>query len=126
MGILNIIKEHFNLTMTAEEENKLRAKISDFNVAVQQMSERYIPFEEINEFKERWDQIYKEIKAIHISKNKDIYSEARQFLQDYDQISDIFEAKNNSFIEKKSQQYDSLLSDIDGKSLDKQQRTVVP
>ena len=125
MGILHKIKEHFNPSMTEEEANKLRAKISEFNTAVQQMSERYIPLEEISEFKERWDQIYKEIKAIHISKNKDIYSEVRQFLQDYDQISDIFAARNNSFIEKKSLQYDSLLSDIDGKSLDKQQRTVI-
>lgn len=125
MGIFQKIIEGFRPSMTAEEENAVRSKIAEFDLAVHRMTGRYISLEEIDAFKGSWNQTYKEIKATRIPKNSAVFPIAQQFFQSYDHLSDTITAMNESFLDMKSRKCDALLSDIDGKSLDRQQRIVV-
>lgn len=125
MGIFQKIIEGFRPSMTAEEENAVRNKIAEFDLAVHRMTGRYISLEEIDAFKGSWNQTYKEIKAIRIPKNSAVFPIAQQFFQSYEHLSDTITAMNESFLDMKSRKCDALLSDIDGKSLDRQQRIVV-
>ena len=125
MGIFQKIIEGFRPSLSVEEENSIRGKIADFDLAVHQLTGQYISFSEISEFKEKWQPIYANIRATHIPKNSPVYPIVQQFSQDFDHLSDTFVAMNEAFLTSRSQNCDSLLSNIDGKSLDKQQRTVV-
>mgnify|MGYP002761826032 FL=1 len=125
MGIFQKIIEGFRPSMTAEEENAVRSKIAEFDLAVHRMTGRYISLEEIDAFKGSWNQTYKEIKATRIPKNSTVFPIAQQFFQSYDHLSGTITAMNESFLDMKSRKCDALLSDIDGKSLDRQQRIVV-
>lgn len=125
MGIFQKIIEGFRPSMTAEEENAVRGKIAEFDLAVHRMTGRYISLGEIDAFKGSWSQTYKEIKATRIPRNSAVFPTAQQFFQNYDHLSDTITAMNESFLDMKSRKCDALLSDIDGKSLDQQQRIVV-
>lgn len=125
MGIFQKIIEGFRPSMTAEEENTVRSKIAEFDLAVHQMTGQYISLGEIDAFRCSWSQTYREIKATRIPKNSAVFPIAQQFFQSYDHLSDTITAMNESFVDMKSRKCDALLSDIDGKSLDWQQRIVV-
>ena len=125
MGIFQKIIEGFRPSMPAEEENTVRSKIAEFDLAVHQMTGRYISLREIDAFRCSWSQTYREIKATRIPKNSAVFPIAQQFFQSYDHLSDTITAMNESFVDMKSRKCDALLSDIDGKNLDRQQRIVV-
>lgn len=125
MGIFQKIIDGFRSTLTVEEEKAIKDQMSAFNLAVQQMVGRYISLGEIDTFKAEWAQTYREIRFTRIPKNSPIFPAVQQFSQDYDHVADTFAAMNESFLAMNSQRCDSLLSDIDGKSLDKQQRIIV-
>lgn len=125
MGIFQKIIEGFKPSLTLEEEKAIKDQMSAFNLAVQQMVGRYISLGEIDAFKAEWAQTYREIRSTRIPKNSPIFPAVQQFFQDYDHVADTLAAMNESFLAMNSQRCDSLLSDIDGKSLDKQQRIVV-
>ena len=125
MGIFQKIIDGFRLTLTVEEEKAINDKIAVFNSAIHQMTGKYISLVEIDTFKGKWEQTYREIRATRIPQSSPIFSAVQRFFQDYDHVADTFAAMNESFLAMNSLRCDSLLSDIDGKSLDKQQRTVV-
>ena len=125
MGIFQKIIDGFRPTLTVDEEKAIEDKISAFDLAVRQMVGRYISLGEIDAFKGEWTQTYREIRSTRVPKNSPIFPAVQQFFQDYDHVADTLAAMNESFLAMSSQRCDSLLSDIDGKSLDKQQRIVV-
>lgn len=55
MGIFQKIIEGFRPSMTAEEENAVRGKIAEFDLAVHRMTGRYISLGEIDAFKGSWN-----------------------------------------------------------------------
>ena len=77
------------------------------------------------DFISKWQNLYSDISKFHISQKHSAFEEITHFKKTYANLHDEFETANNQFIQNESAKYDSLFSDIDGKSLDEQQRTAV-
>lgn len=125
MGIFQCIIEKFRPSLSAEEESNIKTRIADFDLAVQQWKGRYISLTDSSEFTEKWKNTYMDIQAAHIPESHAIYPMVQAFFRDFNHLHETFTAMNEEFLVNKSQECDSLLSDIDGKSLDRQQRRVV-
>ena len=70
MGIFQKIIDGFRLTLTVEEEKAINDKIAVFNSAIHQMTGKYISLVEIDTFKGKWEQTYREIRATRIPRDK--------------------------------------------------------
>lgn len=111
--------------LSEEDENNIKSKIETFDLAVNQMEGCYISLKDISEFNDKWKPTYTEILSTRISKKSSVYPATQKFFQDFNHLNDTFVGMNATFLDLRSKQLDILLSDIDGKSLDKQQRNVV-
>lgn len=125
MGIFQKIIEGFRPALSIDEENSIRTQIANFKLATHQLAGHYITLDEVERFSAQWRQTYQDIKGTHIPKKNTLYPVAQRFFQDYDHLADTLAAMNEMYLDTESRRCDALLSDIDGKSLDKQQRAVV-
>lgn len=125
MAFFQKILSLFWLKLSEEDENNIKSKIEAFNLAVKRMEGCYTSLKDISEFNDKWKPTYNEIHSIRISKKSSVYPTTQKFFQDFNHLNDTFAGMNAAFLDLRSKQLDSLLSDIDGKSLDKQQRNVV-
>ena len=86
---------------------------------------RYVShLEEIN-FTQKWKNLYDEISALDRKNRYKKFPEISRFKTVYKTLSDNFLTANANFIKNESVKYDYLFSNIDGKSLDEQQRAAV-
>lgn len=69
--------------------------------------------------------MYLKINKYHIPQKKTKFEELIRFKTVYKNLADFFPIANEHFIKNESQKHDALFSDIDGKSLDEQQRRAV-
>ncbi|MDO4805358.1 MAG: UvrD-helicase domain-containing protein [Lachnospiraceae bacterium] len=111
--------------LESELEQSITKNINAFNLAVSKFPETYISKTRTDEFVRRWGVVYKEIKGIRIRKKHELYPDVQKFLSDYEQIRETVASSNSTFLDEEKKRHDALLSSIDGKSLDDQQRTVV-
>ena len=113
-------------------EQELKEKLAYFQENIEgfytelfELSKQYVTHSNEVFFAEKWQHLYKTASSIDIHKNNDICTEIERFKSVYTSLTDYFETANNQFIKDESIKYDSLFSNIDGKSLDEQQRTAV-
>lgn len=111
--------------LTAEEESNIQGKISSFDRSVYMLTGHFITASEEQAFIRKWNPAYKEIKSTRISRRHPLYPKAQEFLQNYELLHHSIELRNRSFMDQEARRCDALLSSIDGKSLDAQQREVV-
>lgn len=123
MNILTAIMDFLCPKRAQNREKQVEMQIAGFDSAVQQMTGHYATFEETDAIRAKWQETYE--TAQQIRKRSPLYSVSRKFLHDYAHISDLTAASNAAFVKSESKRCDALLSDIDGKSLDEQQRMVV-
>ena len=88
-------------------------------------TEHYVSHNEEISFIEKWDEESTKIKKCDVRDYDDEYEDIEHFKIVFPSLREYFETANNQFIQNESSKYDSLLSNIDGKSLDEQQRTAV-
>lgn len=125
MRIIRAIISLFFPFFTRAETEWVRNQISDFSKMLSQIGDHYITFEETDELIARWRPLYVKIKCTWIWRKHPIYQICKQFQCDFECIKDTISHLNNLYLEAESIRCDALLSDINGKNLDKQQRTVV-
>ena len=99
--------------------------IAEFDSAFASLSGRYITYKERQKIKATLSIPYKQAKSIHLPKQHDTYTKLQQIIAQYDRLDKIIEEHNEDYIKNELRRCDSLLSDIDGKSLDSQQRMAV-
>ena len=99
--------------------------IAEFDSAFAPLSGRYITYKERQKIKATPSIQYKQAKSIHLPKRHNTYTELQQIISQYDRLDKIIEEHNEAYIKNELRRCDSLLSDIDGKSLDAQQRMAV-
>ncbi len=73
----------------------------------------------------KWKKLSQDVATCNLKTNDDEYRKINLFETTYKKFSNYLENANKLFIAQESQKYDSLFSDIDGKSLDLQQREAV-
>lgn len=117
---------NFNAEFKRKEKiQDLRKDISLFFEELSEVSLEYVTHSKEIFFLEKWQQLSKNVTNTEVRNTDDGFSEIEQFKTIYNSLNDYFDTTNNQFIQNESIKHDFLFSNIDGKSLDAQQRTAV-
>ena len=125
MCIFEKIKGWLFPRLDDEERNRILRILSDYEDDLSRHEEQYVTFSDRQAFVAKWSPKVEEIKAVRIPKRDAVKEPVQAFLGAYKGIDSTFSGMNEKFIQRESNRCDALLSDIDGKSLDPQQRTAV-
>jgi len=128
MGFLQCIINRIFPKLSEEQRSKLQRDISAFDGAVDSLGSRYITFADMDAFLAEWSPVWRDIESVKVPKKDPAYPLVHSFFEKYSGLgamSSMIEQKNRAFIQAESARCDGLLSDIDGKSLDSQQREAV-
>lgn len=107
------------------ERAEILRNLTDYKDDLLRLENQYITFADRQEFTSKWNPIVAKTESHRIPKRDDVYAPVKTFLGAYSDINAIFSNKNLAFIKRESERCDKLLSNIDGKSLDSQQRMAV-
>lgn len=99
--------------------------IKQFFEELSDLSKSYITHSIENAFKEKWKLLYCKLQEKHFPINKQEFKEIKDFFLTYSCLHSEIIKRNETFVRDEIQKNNTLLSNIDGKSLDIQQRTVV-
>ena len=116
-------KKHF-LELVEQSKTDF-PKIEEFFSSLNTISERYISKSDEQTFIQQWEFFYTEIQKRHYPSKLPDYEKIVFFLKTFSKINSEIANRNDVFLQKEMRESDSLLSNIDGKSLDEQQRKVV-
>lgn len=108
-----------------EEARRLLEKISAFFADFSNLIGRYVSNKDENAFAEKWSGLFREAQRLKFGRKISGGEERERFLKTFSHLHEAIEETNRRFILRESQEHDALLSDIDGKSLDAQQREAV-
>ena len=108
-----------------EEARRLLEKISAFFADFSNIIGRYVSNKDENAFAEKWSGLFRETQRLKFGRKISGGGERERFLKTFSHLHEEIEETNRRFILRESQEHDALLSDIDGKSLDAQQREAV-
>lgn len=76
-------------------------------------------------FHDKWDSLFQDVVVCNLKSNDEEYEKITYFESIYRNFHKYLEIANELFIARESEKYDALFSNIDGKSLDAQQREAV-
>ncbi len=102
-----------------------REPIKSFYSDFENLKSHYITEIEGNFFIDKWKKLYSDVVKFTISKRHPAFAEIENFKTEYISLPYSISKVNESFVKLESEKYNSLFSNIDGKSLDMQQRTAV-
>lgn len=119
---ISAINEEFK---RKEEVKELSTNVSDFFSSLFKITEEYVSHKEAETFVSNWFELSKKVKSVDVRNTDEEYYEFERFKTVYPSLIEYFDTSNDQFIKNESIKYDSLLSNIDGKSLDEQQRSAV-
>ncbi len=102
---------------------KVISLLNQFNYELDNFSNSYSSEREIHRFQNEWLPLYLDLKHKHIFRHKPGRIELCNFKSRYSRIESIIKNYNKNFLIRENE--NPILSNIDGKSLDNQQRTVV-
>ena len=108
-----------------EEVKNLAQKISEVFNELFKITENYVAHSAELQFIKNWELLFIEAKQADVHNTDEEFSEVERFKTVFSSLHDYFESANQQFIQNESLKYDELFSNVDGKSLDFQQRTAV-
>lgn len=108
-----------------EEVKNLSEQTARFFTELSELSSGYVTHSAEMFFAEKWSGLSQKISAADIRTEDSQFSEIERFKTVFNSLGGYFETANAQFIQNESIRYNSLFSNIDGKSLDEQQRTAV-
>ena len=108
-----------------QNAKRLLDQINSFFTEYTDLQNKYISHATEKKFIEKWNGLYSEITKYNLPKRHYLFSEIEHFKTTFSSIHDCFSTANDNFIRLESKKYDKLFSNIDGKSLDLQQRAAV-
>ncbi|MBR1722222.1 MAG: UvrD-helicase domain-containing protein [Treponema sp.] len=126
--ILTVIAHKRQKKQLKELEEKIHifhSQIETFFTEYLNLKKQYVSESTESIFVSKWQNLYSELAKFHISQKHNEYEEIAHFRKTYANLHDYFETANSQFIQNESIKHDALFSNIDGKSLDEQQRTAV-
>ncbi|MCQ2588104.1 MAG: UvrD-helicase domain-containing protein [Treponema sp.] len=118
-----VSKKHFQ--ELAEQSKEYFPKIDDFFSELKNLSSNYISKTDESVFSQKWAEFYADVQQKRFPSKLPDYDKIAYFLKTYSNLHTEILNRNDVFLQKEMQENDSLLSNIDGKSLDEQQRRVV-
>ncbi len=112
------IKRKENLKPISEE-------ISNFFYELSKITLEYVSQSKAQSFLKKWEKLSEKAKIADFRDGDDGFSDFERFSTIYKSPEYYFDSSNLQFIQSESKKYDDFFSNIDGKSLDNQQRTAV-
>ncbi|WP_158212979.1 UvrD-helicase domain-containing protein [Fibrobacter sp. UWB2] len=106
----------------------LKSLIQYVNVFLDELSfltSRYVTEADGEIFRQKWEKLSQDVATCNLKANDEEYGKINLFKIIYKDFSNYLEKANETFFAQESQKYDYLFSNIDGKSLDMQQREAV-
>lgn len=126
LSVKNSKKQKIKLQQKAiEEEQHYRPQIESYFKESSILKEKYVTKRELTLLKNKWKYLLEGLQSIRMRERHPLFNEYIKFYKDFSNIEAKINEQNKVFIENQSSKYDVLLSNIDGKSLDQQQREVV-
>ena len=109
------------------EQNKdhYSQQIHLFNSEYAAIQEHYISRSEEKYFTTKWQELYEEIKKYRLPKKHPLFQEVEAFKSAFCSLTDTFRTANENFMLSECEKHKAFFSDIDGKSLDEQQKEAV-
>lgn len=104
---------------------RLSEQICVFFTELFEITNQYVTHNVEKRFMDKWREFSSQISKIDVRTTDAESHEVDRFKTVYGSLHDYFNSANDKFIQLESTKYDDLFSNIDGKSLDKQQRTAV-
>lgn len=108
-----------------ETLKSLAQKISEFFNELFKFTENYVSHSAELQFIKNWEPLFFEANQVKVFESDKEFPEIERFRTVFNSLHDYFENANQQFIQNESLKYDELFSNVDGKSLDFQQRTAV-
>ena len=104
---------------------QLSEQVSAFFEELSEITKQYVTHYIENRFTDKWYELSYQIGKTDVRADDAESSELSRFKTVYGSLRDYFNNANENYIRSESIKYDVLFSNIDGKSLDEQQRTAV-
>lgn len=104
---------------------RLSEQVSAFFTELSQITNQYVTHNTEIWFEDKWRELALQISKTDIRKTDFECRGIDRFKTVFGSLRDYFNNANENYIQSESIKYDDLFSNIDGKSLDKQQRTAV-
>lgn len=123
--IIFLRRKHRLIQEFEQNENIFLKQLSNFYTEYGVLQKHYITKSAENSFLKKWNELYLEISKIHLPHKHHSFEKIELFKNTYSSLDVFFSEANENFIRLESAKYDNLFSNIDGKSLDQQQRVAV-
>lgn len=124
-AITKIIKKKKDAEFLRENGASIAERIGQFESALEDMGRTFISHRMECAFASGWKALYDEYSSLNVPRKSELHTKINDFLNCYANLHNTVAEMNATFIEQEKMRCDALLSDIDGKTLDDQQRTVV-
>lgn len=108
-----------------ETVKELFGQVSVFFTELSEITNQYVTHNITVWFEDKWHGLSNRISKTEVLQTDSEYQEINRFNKLYGSLQDYISKANEDFIKSESIKYDGLFSNIDGKSLDEQQRTAV-
>ncbi len=123
--LIEMIRYFFTRRLRKETEEYLQDSVTRYNSFLASLSGHYVSYKELASITKEWEPVYQRLKNTWIPKSHNLYDGAYRIITDVPLLPNMVEATNKAFVDGEISRYNDLLSDIDGKSLDFQQRIAV-
>ena len=115
-----------NAEIKRKEQLKLLLQfVNSFFDELRLLTTHYVTDTDGEIFYHKWEKLSQDVATCNLKTNDEEFGKINLFEKIYKNFFNHLENANKLFIAQESQKYDSLFSDIDGKSLDLQQREAV-
>lgn len=131
-SFLTEYKNIHNSILSSNAEIKRRESIqkelplvNEFFNDLSELTKQYVTHLDEIRFSKKWESISSNISKVNIHPNDDEYEKFSSLINICESFHNHFQKANENFFQKESKRCDDLFSNIDGKSLDMQQRAAV-
>lgn len=104
---------------------ELSEQVSTFFTELSEITNQYVTHNIERWFEEKWHELSLQINKADVRETDIEHTEVERFKTVYGSLHNYFNNANENYIRSESIKYDDLFSNIDGKSLDEQQRAAV-
>ena len=125
MFIINFILKLLGWYISPEDEATVKEALSTFWSATKMDKTDYISYSMRDLINAAISKPIENLSTIYVPKRKAYYDEVQQALENAEKLDCLIDAANEEYIKNELDRSNHLLSNIDGKSLDRQQRNVV-
>ena len=123
--VLNNVSTIKDALFTKKNKKRILNIIESYYAKTEEMRCHFVCHSEEIKFIKRWKRIHVKLNSLPVPIGSELYNSISKFSKHYKNLHNFIAMQNEKFIAIEKIRCDKMFSNIDGKSLDDQQRTVV-